>query len=390
MAKISIIGPSKRFYSGLSACTICLANALSKNSDVSAVLLRDLLPKFLYPGRGHVGREDYALCLTPEINVYDGVDWNSPLSWFRAYRFLKQQKPDAIIVIWWTSSVAHMQLFLTLANRLKIKAKVILEMHEILDPMEQSILPIRFYSRIMARLLMRQIDAFVVHSDAVAKQVVQTYHLKQDKLFIIPHGLFDVYYQDYDYKTAKQALGIREEFIILYFGTIRRYKGIPYLIEAFNELPGEIVRHSRLVIAGEDWGDERSLRDLINRSPHKEKITFQPQFVPDSLIPKYFSVADVVVLPYLRTSGSGVANIAMSYGKPIITSNLETMRECMMDYKGAVFVPPHDSTAIGEKLVEIHSLYISGKVMVYAPPHNTWDEVAKQFGQVIKQLSTGS
>ena len=104
------------------------------------------------------------------------------------------------------------------------------------------------------------------------------------------------------------------------------------------------------------------------------------------MIPKYFSAADVVVLPYLRTSGSGVANIAMAYGKPIITSDLETMRECLTDYKGAVFVPPCDTTAIAERLVEIHNLYTSGKVMLYEPPPNTWGNLAKQYEQIAEQL----
>lgn len=381
--KICVVGSSKRFFSGLSAYTICLANALSIGNEVSVILLRNLLPKFLYPGKRHVGREDYSLYFTPEVKAYDGMDWNSPPSWLRAYRFLKQEKPRVIIMQWWTSSVAHMQLLLALANRLKIRAKMILEMHEIIDPLEESILPIKLYSRIMGRLLMKKVDAFVVHSGIVKKQVIEIYHLSKDRVFIIPHGRYDTYYQDYDKQVAKDELGIKEEFTILYFGMIRKYKGVPYLVEAFNKLPHDIAQHSRLVIAGEDWGDETSLGDLINLSPHKEQITYKPQFVPDDMIPKYFSAADVIVLPYIRTSGSGVANIALAYGKPIITSDLETMRECLADYEGAVFVPVGDATAIREKLLEIYTRYKTGQSMVYDPPKNTWDEIARQYEEII-------
>lgn len=384
---ISIIGPSKKFFSGLSAYTICLANALSKSNEVSVVLLRNLLPRFLYPGKGHLGRQDYSLDFLPAIKTYDGLDWNSPRSWFRAYRFLKRQGPEVIVMQWWTSSVVHMQLFLAIANRLRIKARLILEMHEIVDPLEESILPIRLYSRIMGRLLMNRADAFVVHSASVKDKVAEIYHLSQDKISVIPHGLYEHYQRDYAREAVKQELGIKEEFVILYFGLIRKYKGVPYLVEAFDKLPQDIARYSRLIIAGEDWGDETSLAGRIDSSPYREQITYKPEFVPDGMIPKYFSAADVVVLPYLRTAGSGVASIAMAHGKPMITSDLETMRECLAGYEGAVFVPPGDSAAISERLLEMYGQCQSGKSMIYSPPQNTWDEIARQYEGIIAKIS---
>jgi len=385
MAKVCVIGPSKKFFSGMSVYTICLANALSVNNDVSVVLLRNLLARLLYPGKWNVGRDDQSVGFLAQIHTYDGLDWNSPLSWLRAYRFLKQQEPDVIIMLWWTSVVAHMQLAIALANRLKIKAKLILEIHEILGSSEESILPIRLYARMMSRLLSRSADVFVVHSAAVKNQVVETYGLKGDRGFVIPHALYNTYYKDYNKQVAKDELGIEEEFTILHFGMIRRYKGISYLVQAFDRLPQDVAQHSRLIIAGEDWGDDSSLVALIAHSPYKDYISFQPMFVPDDMIPKYFSAADVVVLPYLRTSGSGVANIAMAYGKPIITTDLDPMRECLQDYQGAAFVPVGDSTALRDELLEIYTQYKRGQAIVYDRPQSTWDETARRFECIIDQ-----
>ena len=283
-----------------------------------------------------------------------------------------------------------MQLFLALVNRLRIKAGLILEMHEVVDPLEESILPIRLYSRIMGRLLMRRADAFVVHASSVKDQVTRIYGLKEDRVFVIPHALYDVYYQNCDKQVARDDLGISEEFVILYFGLIRKYKGVPCLVEAFNKLPPDIALHSRLVIAGEDWGDETSLDDMVDSSPYKEQITYKPQFVPEEMIPKYFSAADVVVLPYLRTAGSGVANIAMAYGRPLIISDLEVLRESFIHYKGAMFTPIGDSAAIAERLMQIYSEHKSGKPLIYKSPRNTWDEIARQYEQIMAQFNTGS
>ena len=104
------------------------------------------------------------------------------------------------------------------------------------------------------------------------------------------------------------------------------------------------------------------------------------------MIPRYFSAADVVVLPYLRTSGSGVANIAMACGKPIITSDLETMRECLAGYGGAMFAPVGDSSSISEKLAEVYTRYKSGKPVLYHPPQNNWGEIAKEYERIIEGI----
>jgi len=381
------VGSSKRFFSGLTTHTIFLANALAKRNQVSVILLRNLLPRFLYPGKGHVGKSNYLVDFDPELDVYSGMDWNSPRSWYGAYKFIKQHQPDAIIMLWWTSSVAHMELFLVLANRLKIKSKLILEMHEVVDPLEESILPIRLYSRLAGRMIMKRAAAFTTQSSSAKNQVAQIYKLDERRIFVVPVGLYQDYKRVSDKNTSKKELGIEEEFVILYFGMIRKYKGVPCLVEAFNRLPQDIARHSRLVIAGENWGDETSLASMIDSSPYKGQISYRPEFVPDDMIPRYFSAADVVVLPYLRTAGSGVANIVLAYGKPIITSDIETMRECLADYQGAMFTPVGDSTAIAEKLRKIYTRYKSGKSMVYNPPRNTWDKIARQYEQIIEELS---
>jgi len=380
------VGSSKRFFSGLTTHTIFLANALAKRNQVSVVLLRNLLPRFLYPGKRHVGQTNYLVDFDPAVDVYQGMDWNSPRSWYSAYKFMKQHQPDVIIMLWWTCSVAHMELFLAIANRMKIKANLILEMHEVVDPLEESILPVRLYSRLAGRMIMKRADAFTTQSTSAKDQVAQIYKLDEGRIFVVPVGLYQDYQRVSDKNTCKAELGFEEEFIILYFGMVRKYKGVPHLVEALNRLPQDIARNSRLVIAGEDWGDETSLDAVISSSPYKEQVTYRPEFVPDDMIPRYFSAADVVVLPYLRTAGSGVANIALAYGKPIITSDLETMRECLADYQGAIFAPVGDSATIAERLTEIYTQYKSGKPMVYNPPQNTWDEIAKQYEQIIAQV----
>lgn len=387
--KICVVGPSKRFFSGITNQTIFLSNALAKRNQVSVLFLRNLLPRRLFPGHARVGKDQYVANLTGSIDAFDGMDYNSPLSWLYAYRFLKRQKPDAIIMLWWTSSVAHMQLLIKKMNSLTIRSKIILEMHEVVDPIEENLLPLRLYSRVMGKCLTRGLDAYTTKSKFNKERVSQIYGIDGEKIYVVPLGLYEDFASAPDRDFARSQLGIKEGFVILYFGLIRHYKGVPYLIEAFNRFPEPVANNSRLLIVGEIWEEGNMLRDMIEISLLKHRISLVDRYVPDDMLPTYFAAADVVALPYLRSAGSAVAHMAITYGKPIVLSDVEALRETIGSYPGAQFTPPGDSNAIRERLLEIYRAIESGKNLGYSPSHPTWDDIAKLYEDIIRQLISG-
>jgi glycosyltransferase involved in cell wall biosynthesis len=378
---ICIVGPSKRFLSGISYYTIRLANAMSAEKDVSVVYFRQLLPTFLFPGKSHVGKNISDLNFSPGIPVFDGMDYNNPLTWVKAYRFLEAQKPDIIVLQWWTSSVAHMQLMLKLFAGLLNKPKIIIEFHEVVDPFEESILPIRLYSKATGKLLRKNLDAYITHSESDKELVAKRYSIPPEKIHVIPHGLYDQYGELLDLKEARKSLSIRDDFVILSFGLIRKYKGTPYLIRAFEQLPREIVEKSRLLIVGEIWEDRKELLDQIKASPFCDRIMLVDEYVPDDKVNVYFSAADVVVLPYLRASQSGIAHIAMSFGKPVVVSEVGGLKESMAKYEGTFFVPPGDVDSIKKAI-----LNRLGERKHYEAPDQKWDRIINCYIDLIKSI----
>ncbi len=378
---ICIVGPSKRFLSGISYYTIRLANAMGAEKDVSVICFRQLLPTFLFPGKSHVGKNISDLNFSPGIPVFDGMDYNNPLTWIQAYRFLKAQKPDIIVLQWWTSSVAHMQLLLKMFAGLLHKPKIIVEFHEVVDPFEESILPIRLYSKMTGKLLRRNLDAYITHSESDKKLVAERYSIAPEKIHVIPHGLYDQYGELLDIIEARKNLSINEEFVILSFGLIRKYKGIPYLIRAFEQLPPEILEKSRLLIVGEIWEDRKELLDRIKASPFYDRITLVDEYVPDEKINVYFSAADVVVLPYLRASQSGIAHIAMSFGKPVVVSEVGGLKESMAKYEGTFFVPPGDVDSIRKAILSQF-----GERKHYDAPDQKWDRIINCYIELIQSI----
>jgi glycosyltransferase involved in cell wall biosynthesis len=378
---ICIVGPSKRFLSGISYFTIRLANAMYAKTDVSVVCFRQLLPTFLFPGKSHVGKNISDLSFSPGLPVFDEMDYNNPLTWLHAYSFIKTQKPDVIILQWWTSSVAHMQLLLKAFAGLLNKPKIIIEFHEVVDPFEESILPIRLYSKITGKLLRRNLNAYITHSESDKKLVAERYAIASEKIHVIPHSLYDQYGELIDIKKARKDLSISEDFVILSFGLIRKYKGIPHLIRAFEQLPPEVVEKSRLLIVGEIWEDRKELLDQIQASPFNARITLIDEYVPDEKVNLYFSAADVVVLPYLRASQSGIAHIAMSFGKPIVVSEVGGLKESMANYEGTLFVPPGDVGSIRKAILKFNT-----KGKHYEAPDQKWDKIINSYIELIQSM----
>jgi glycosyltransferase involved in cell wall biosynthesis len=375
---ICIVGPSKRFLSGISYYTISLANAMSMKKNVSVVCFRQLLPTFLFPGKSHVGKNISDLNFLPNIPVLDGMDYNNPLTWVKAYNFLRIHKPDIIFLQWWTSSVAHMHLLLRLFASLSNKPKIVIEFHEVVDPLEEAILPIRLYSKATGRLLRKDLDAYITHSESDKHLIAERYAIDSNKIYVIPLGLFDQYGEVMNKKDSLEILSIKEDFVILFFGLIRKYKGVPYLIKAFEQLSIEILEKSRLLIVGEIWEDREELLNQIKDSPLREQITLVDEYIPDEKVSLYFSAADVVVLPYLRASQSGIAHIAMAFGKPVVVSEVGGLKESMANYEGTFFVPPGDVNSICKA---IPTFIEKGKH--YEPPDQKWDKIINSYIELI-------
>ncbi|OPY27286.1 MAG: D-inositol-3-phosphate glycosyltransferase [Methanocella sp. PtaU1.Bin125] len=383
-SRICVVGPSKKFLSGISYYNIRLANSLTGRYNVSALCFRNLLPRRMFPGHKHVGKDLADVDFDPAVRAFDGMDYNNPLTWYRAFRFLRQEKPDVIVLQWWTSSVAHMHLLISLMSAF-LKARMLIEFHEVVDPLEESILPIRLYSRVMGRWLIRRSDGYVTHSESDRKLLAEKYGMDAGRIHVLPMGLYD-HHKQMDRTEARQALGIEGEDIILSFGLIRPYKGIPYLIKAFSSLPADEAQKSRLLLVGEIWEDRASVEDAIAASPYRDRITLVDRYVSDAEVAKYFSAADIVVLPYLRASQSAVAHVAMAFGKPIVVSRVGGLQESMADYEGTCFVPPADPEAIRDAIVRIRS----ERPGPFQPPKRGWDEIAAGYAAIISGNSPGA
>jgi glycosyltransferase involved in cell wall biosynthesis len=376
--RISIFGPSTRFLSGITYFTIRLSNALVSIGRIDAILFRHMLPKKLFPGWKRVGKTLTSECFDPRVKVHEMLDWFNPVSWMNACA--RARNTEVLILPWWTSSVAHMYLFVQVFIRKR--RFVVIEFHEPVDPLEDASLPLRMYARVSGWLVRTLASGYITHTRYDRDLIVQRYHIPAENIRIIPHGLYDQY-AHIDPQKAKNTLAIREEYVILFFGLLRRFKGVRYLIEGFEMLPHEIKKQSRLCIVGEAWEDQESVTKA-HTSPDRDRITMVDRYVRDEEVALYYSAADVFAGPYTRESHDpcAVCHIAMSYGLPVVASHTGGMIESLGSYEGVWFVPPEDPAAIRDALVNI---YRERGKRYPVPESLRWDRIAIQWREFLIQ-----
>jgi glycosyltransferase involved in cell wall biosynthesis len=356
--RVCVVGSGWRFTSGISYYTCQLSGALAERATASAMLMRRLLPKLFYPGRARVGRPLARLAYDPRVRVFDGVDWFWLPSIVRAVRWLRRERPEIVVFQWWTGTVVHSYRLLAAVAR-SVGARVVIEFHEVQDTGELRVPLARAYTDKALAGLLRQAAGFIVHSGHDRDALAAAYDLSGRPVTVVGHGPFDQH-------RAPRVAGTDGVCRLLFFGTIRPYKGLEHLVAAFDELTDDEAAGYRLTVVGETWEGWTAPLELIAASRHRDRITLVNRYVSDDEVTDCFARADVVVLPYLRSSASGPLHIAMSNGLPVVVTPVGGLAEAVADYPGALTVPPADMPALTEALRAARDL--SGQI--YADPHS--------------------
>lgn len=372
--RICVVGPGTRYLSGITYYTFSLIQALAQSGHrTSAVLIRNLVPARLYPGRTRVGKALTDLRLPRDIRRFDGIDWYWGWSLVRALRFIRNERPEILILQWWTGAVLHTYLVLAIAARM-LGAKVIIEFHEAQDVGEAKLPFVERYMNILGRSLLMLSAAQLVHS-RFDQDLIKSRYGMDGSVALVSHA-------GYDYLPARPPLRVAptEAINILYFGVIRSFKGVEDLVAAFDLL--DLSQNSFwLTVVGETWQDWDLPRQRIAASANRDKITFVNRYVTDAEAAGYFSGADLVVLPYHRSSSSGPLQIAMAKGLPVVVTNVGGLVEATAHYDGAVLVEPGNPSSLTNGIQQAAKL--AGQRFHGA---SSWADTANVYSQLFKRM----
>jgi glycosyltransferase involved in cell wall biosynthesis len=366
-----VVGPGTRFLSGITYYTYSLIEALGEaGHQCSAVLIRDLVPVRLYPGRARVGGALTELRLPPDVRRVDGVDWYWGRSMARAVAFLRRERPQVLVLQWWTGAVLHTYLVLAIVARLH-GARVIVEFHEAQDVGEARLPFVTRYMDLLGRSLLRLSAARLVHSH-FDRDLVKGRYGGNGSVALIPHA-------GYDYLPSRPPLRAAPAGAVnlLYFGVIRPFKGVEDLIAAVDLL-GSARSRFWFTLVGETWEGWDLPNRLIAASPHRDRITLVNRYVTDAEAAGYFAGADVVVLPYHRSSSSGPLQIAMAAGLPVVATKVGGLVEATAHYPGTVLADPSSPASLADGILQAAELV--GRRFQGA---STWADTARSYSELF-------
>ncbi|MBI3234790.1 MAG: glycosyltransferase [Bacteroidetes bacterium] len=169
----------------------------------------------------------------------------------------------------------------------------------------------------------------------------------------MPHPMYDSFGPKLKREDAIKELGLDEQTrYMLFFGFIRKYKGLDTLIRTMaHPLIKELS--VKAIIAGEFYEDAKPYEDLIDELGVRNQLVMKTDFIPNSEVSKYFSAADIVVQPYHSATQSGVTQIAYYYGNPMLVTNVGGLAE-LVPHQEVGYVSSQEIDEIASYIVDFY------------------------------------
>ena len=338
--KIAIVGPAYPYRGGIAAFSERLARQFqTEGHQVDLYTFTLQYPSFLFPGK-----TQYSDAPAPkDLNIKRCISSVNPFSWRKVGREIGGGNYDLVVFAYWMSFFAP--CYCALARRLKQSRKVAL-VHNMM-PHEPSLL-----DKLLTPRFVKSMDGFVTLSKSVLDEVARFDKNQKPKQWS-PHPIYDHFGAIEPRETALEHLGLDLQYrYLLFFGLVRAYKGLDWLIEAFAD---ERLRKYplRLLVAGEFYDDKEPYLKSIQSFGLGKEVIVRDVYVPDGEVKDYFNAADMVVQPYKSASQSGVTQIAYHFEKPMLVTRSGGLEEIVPDGKVGYAVNP-DAGSIANALVDFY------------------------------------
>jgi glycosyltransferase involved in cell wall biosynthesis len=341
--KILIIGPAHPLRGGLASYNERLAKQFIDEGNEPTIYTFSLqYPSFIFPGTTQYSTEPKPSNLT--INVC--INSINPFNWIKVGNNIKNEKPDLVIVRYWLPLMGPCLGFILRQIKKNKHTKIVCIADNII-PHEK-----RFGDKAFTKYFVQPVDAFITMSDKVMTDLKLFAPTKPAQL--VAHPLYDNFGEKVSKEEARLKLGIKnEELILLFFGFIRKYKGLDLLLDAMKIIKNSKfnIQNSKLLIAGEFYEDRKAYDEQIEKLGIQESLILHTDFIPDSEVKYYLCAADVVVQPYKNATQSGVTPLAYHFEKPMIVTNVGGLPSLVPNNKVGLIAEPN-AESLAEKILE--------------------------------------
>jgi glycosyltransferase involved in cell wall biosynthesis len=327
--RIAVVGPTHPNTGGIVHHTTELAHHLAEaGHTVDLLSWSAQYPGFLHPGTIRVPGDE------PEVRVFPrtryALAWWNPLTWWRTG--LRLRHYDAVVLV--HAATVQVPTYLAMLKAFRgrrgaaaRRPRVVVVAHNVL-PHER-----HRGDATLVRALFSRVDGVLVHSEELAELARPMVSAGAQVVVadIPPH--LPVAPQ------PRRSVSLDEppHNQLLFFGTVRRYKGLDVLLRALANVPDV-----RLVVAGDIWSGAGALRDQIASLGLTERVTLRSGYVAGATIPALFRDVDALVLPYRAGTASQNVLLAHAMGVPVIATRAGTLGAQVHDGVDGMLAEPDD------------------------------------------------
>ena len=373
--KVVIIGPAYPLRGGLASYDERLAREFMHNSyETTISTFSYQYPSFLFPGTTQYSTEP----APKDISIKVKINSINPFNWILVGNELKKLKPDIIVVRYWLPFMGPC-LGTILRRVKKNKHTKIICIADNIFPHEK-----RPGDKVFTKYFLKPADGFITMSEKV---LADLHEFAKDKPSIfVPHPLYDNFGEKISKEEARSKLNISlNDKVILFFGFIRKYKGLDILLNTMKLLQQKpSTKKIKLLVAGEFYDDEKNYEQLLSDPQIKDNLILHTEFISDSMVKYYLCAADCVVQPYRNATQSGVTPLAYHFEIPMIVTNVGGLPSLVPDKKVGLIAEPN-AESIAEKVKEYFEL---GEEFFL--PHlreekkkYSWDNIVKAITEIL-------
>ena len=377
--KIALIGPAHPYRGGISHYNTVFCQNLEKKHQVKTISFKRLYPKLLFPGKDQKDLDSEKKIDTESIKAEEIIDSINSLTWFKTYKRVKKFKPQIVMMYWWTPFFTFVFGSIAYMIRNFTKSKVVFLCHNVVSH------ETRFIDNYLTKLALRNSDYFIVHASKEKKVLEKL--IPGAKVIQHVHPTYDVFESAFKKKDISH-LKLKKK-TILFFGFVREYKGLIYLIKAMPHILKKVDLD--LLIVGEFWGGskvKKQYTDLIKKLKLEKNIKIIDSYVPNEEVGNYFEASDIVVLPYLSATNSGIIQISFALNKPVIVTNVGGLPEVVTHNKTGLVIPPKDEQAIADAIILYYQQKLRNKFIknIKKERHRfSWDRLI----EVVEDIEKG-
>jgi len=417
MEKIVCFGAGPMFKGGLANYNTSLAKALDlkENVEVHIVSWTQQYPSII--PRDFIDRKSKTdLMEGTNIKVHYITNFNNPMSWRKTVALVKKINPSKMVIQW---SIAIQGLPLGRIAKLisrKTNIEIIFDLHFVIQKESSKI------DKILTKYALSKADSFIVHSLKTGKELEQVLSKKkfyyvskhesidkkpETQIIKLYHPVYDMFKPDPNFNLEKQKAdrGIKK-YAFLYFGFIRKYKGLHNAIKAFAKLAEKRDDVTLLIVGESFWqtldnkklstqikqfvfkvaksvfikkeNDEKNYHplDLIEELEIRDNVFLMNDFVPNEDVNIYFQLSDAILLYYLYATPSGVESIAYNFKLPILATSVGHFPETVIDGYNGYLAEPENIDSMAAAMEKIITHPISAKNIEKSSEEMSWANYA--------------